>query len=171
MTWCFSTRASVATVLTRHPCISQCLKVKGLKRYTTAVHMLTTNWLQLGLTITKHVGIRCFGNGSFMWSISTWLQFYTLSLLQYISTLRPKVEDKNGWHFVDNVFKCTFLNENIRILINISLKFVPKGQINSTPGLVQIQAWRQPGDKPVSKPMMFSLLMYICATQPQWFEI
>ena len=28
MAWCFSTRASVATVLTTHPCISQCLRVK-----------------------------------------------------------------------------------------------------------------------------------------------
>ena len=27
MAWCFSTRASVATVLTTHPCISQCLRV------------------------------------------------------------------------------------------------------------------------------------------------
>ena len=30
MAWCFGTRASVATVLTMHPCISQCLRVKIL---------------------------------------------------------------------------------------------------------------------------------------------
>ena len=30
MAWCLSTRASVATVLTTHPCISQCLRVKPL---------------------------------------------------------------------------------------------------------------------------------------------
>ena len=28
MTWCFSTRASVVAVLTMHPCISRCLRVK-----------------------------------------------------------------------------------------------------------------------------------------------
>ena len=28
MAWCFSTRASVATVLTTHPCVSRCLGVK-----------------------------------------------------------------------------------------------------------------------------------------------
>ena len=28
MAWCFSTKASVATVLTTHPCVSQCLRVK-----------------------------------------------------------------------------------------------------------------------------------------------
>ena len=27
MAWCFSTRASVATVLTMHPCVSRCLRV------------------------------------------------------------------------------------------------------------------------------------------------
>ena len=31
MVWCFSTRASVATVLTTHPCVSRCLRVKQLK--------------------------------------------------------------------------------------------------------------------------------------------
>ena len=39
-------------------------------------------------------------------------------------------------------------------LINISLKFVPKGQINNIPELVQIMAWHQPDDKPLSEPMM-----------------
>ena len=29
-------------------------------------------------------------------------------------------------------------------------------------------AWRRPGDKPLSEPMMFSLLMHVCVTQLQW---
>ena len=29
-------------------------------------------------------------------------------------------------------------------------------------------AWRRPGDKPLSEPMMFSLLTDIYATPPQW---
>ena len=45
--------------------------------------------------------------------------------------------------------------------MKISLKFVPNGQINNIPALVQIMAWRQPGDKPLSEPMMVSLLSYI----------
>ena len=40
------------------------------------------------------------------------------------------------------------------ISIKISLKFIPKGPINSIPALVQIMAWRRPDDKPLSKPMM-----------------
>ena len=54
------------------------------------------------------------------------------------------------------------------ILITISLKFVPKGQINNIPALVQIMAWRRPGDKPLSEPRTESLLTHICVTRPQW---
>ena len=32
--------------------------------------------------------------------------------------------------------------------VDISLKFVPKGPINNIPALVQIMAWRRPGEKP-----------------------
>ena len=60
------------------------------------------------------------------------------------------------------------MNENARISINISLKFVPKGLINNIPALVQIMAWRRPGDKPLSEPMMVNLLTHICVTRPQW---
>ena len=41
--------------------------------------------------------------------------------------------------FADEIFKCIFSNENIWILIDISLKFVPKGQIDDIPALVQPQ--------------------------------
>ena len=34
MAWCFSTRASVATVLTTHPCVSRCLRVKYVLHHT-----------------------------------------------------------------------------------------------------------------------------------------
>ena len=51
-----------------------------------------------------------------------------------------------------------FLNENTWISHKISLKFVPKGPINTIPALVQIMAWRLPGAKPMSEPMLVSLL-------------
>ena len=56
------------------------------------------------------------------------------------------------------------------ILIKILLKFVPEGPINNISALVQIMAWRQPGDKPLSEPMMISLLTHICITRPQWIK-
>ena len=52
-----------------------------------------------------------------------------------------------------------------------SLFLVPKGTINNIPALVRIMAWRRPGDKPLSEPMMVSLLTHICVTRPQWVNV
>ena len=54
----------------------------------------------------------------------------------------------------DDIFKCIFLNEKFCRLIKISLKFVPKSPIDNNPALVQIMAWCQIGDKPLSEPML-----------------
>ena len=64
-------------------------------------------------------------------------------------------------------FQMHFLNENMWILIMISLNFVPEGPINSIPGLVQIMAWRRTGDKPLSETIMVISPTHICVTQPQ----
>ena len=87
------------------------------------------------------------------------------TILQLVNTLRPR---QNGHHFADDIFKCIFFNENIWILIKISLRIVPKGRINNIPALVQIMAWRRSGDKPLSEPMIVSLPTHICVTRPQW---
>ena len=52
----------------------------------------------------------------------------------------------------DDIFKLIFFNENIWILIKISLKFVPKGPIKNNTALVQVMACRRFGDKPLSEP-------------------
>ena len=62
-----------------------------------------------------------------------------------VNTFRPT---PNGRHFTDATFKRIFMNWNVRVLIEISMKFVPKSPINNSPALVQIMAWRRPGDKP-----------------------
>ena len=49
-------------------------------------------------------------------------------IIEYAS--RP---GQNGRHLADNIFRCIFLNENICILIKISLKLVP---IDNNPALV-----------------------------------
>ena len=86
--------------------------------------------------------------------------------MRMFNTLRSR---QNGRHFADDIFKCIFLNENVWNPIKISMKFVPKGPINNIPALVvQIMAWRRPGDKPLSEPMMVSLTTHICVTRPQW---
>ena len=61
--------------------------------------------------------------------------------------LNQHIEAKTKWPpFLRRYFKYIFLNENIWILIDISLKFIPKGRIKNIPALVQIMAWRQLGD-------------------------
>ena len=91
--------------------------------------------------------------------------FWCSALSCLINTLRPRWD---GRHFPDDNFKSTFLNEDVWILIKISLNFVSKGQISNIPALVQIMAWRRSGDKPLSEPMMVSLLTHLCVTRPQW---
>ena len=52
---------------------------------------------------------------------------------EFVKTLRPR---QDGRHFPDDSFKWIFLNENVWISIEVSLKFVPKGPINNIPALV-----------------------------------
>ena len=88
-------------------------------------------------------------------------------LLWHVNTLRPR---QDGHHFPDDIFKRIFLNENVWISIKISLKCIPNCPINNIPALVQIMAWRRPGDKPLSEPMMVRLPTHICVTRPQWVK-
>ena len=83
------------------------------------------------------------------------------------NSLRPRW---NRRHSADYIFICIFLNENISISINIPPQFIPKGPINNIPALVQIMAWRWPGDKPLSAPIMIILLTHIYVTRSQWFN-
>ena len=76
------------------------------------------------------------------------------------NTLRPR---QNGRHFVDDTFKRIFVNENVKISINISLKFVPKGLINNIPALVQIM------DHYLNQWWLI-YWRHICVTRPQWIN-
>ena len=114
-----------------------------MQNYITIIHWLFYSF-HLGLKMTK---------------------IQHLSVHVYFNTLRLK---QNGRHFPDVIFQWIFLNENIWIPIAISLKFVPKGSINNIPALVQIMAWRRPGNKPLPELMMVNLLTHICVTRPQW---
>ena len=106
---------------------------------------------------------RTMCNASSMYGLMCHLWIY----MDLFNTLRPR---QNGCHFPDDTFKRIFLNENVGISIKISLKFVLKGPINNIPALVQLMAWRQPGDKPLAEPMVIRLPTHICVTWPQWVE-
>ena len=85
-----------------------------------------------------------------------------------LNTLRPI---QNGRHSQTTFSSAFFLNENVWIPLKLSLTFVPKGPINNILTLVQVMAWRRPGDKPFSEPMMVSLSTLICVTRPQWVKL
>ena len=84
-----------------------------------------------------------------LWNIQKldWAAFHK----EYTDTLRQR---KNLWHFPDSIFKHSFLNENVPTVYTISLKFVHKGLIDNNTALVEIMAWRQTRDKPLSEAMM-----------------
>ena len=87
---------------------------------------------------------------------SEWIVYVLFYLL--FNTIRPRQNYSHLTH-------CIFLNENVWISLKVSLKSVPKFWINNIPSLVQIMAWHWPCDKPLSEPMMVSLLMHICIAQ------
>ena len=49
-------------------------------------------------------------------------------------------------NLADDIFERMFFNDKTRISIKISMKSVLKGPINKISALVQIMAWRRPGD-------------------------
>ena len=76
-------------------------------------------------------------------------------------TLRRR---QNWYRFTDNIFKCIFWNENVRrfhwgLFLRFTLTI-----------FLQIMALHRPGNKPLSEPMMVSLLMHIYITRPQWIK-
>ena len=67
--------------------------------------------------------------------------------------LTPLHLDKMATIVADAIFKCIFCNENDQILIQFSLKLVPRSPIDNKPALVQVMAWRRTGNKPLSELM------------------
>ena len=76
--------------------------------------------------------------------------------------------EANGGHFADDTFKCIFLNENVRIFVEVQLNLFPNDRLNNTPALFQIMVCRLVGTQPLCEPMMVILLTHICVTRPQW---
>ena len=122
------------------------------------VKPLTPTFQSLCLAADRHERISMVRSMSYNW-------FFSPS-----TTQTPVWPGQNCRQFPDDNFKCDFFNESVWILIKISLNFVPKAPNNNIPALVQIMAWRRPGDKTLSEPMMFSLLTHICVTRPQWVK-
>ena len=91
-----------------------------------------------------------------------------LRLPRRLNTLRSS---QYGRHYTDDIFKWIFLSKNVWISIIIPLEFFfLGGTINIIPALAQTMPWCRPGDKPLSEPMVVSLLTRICIARPQWVK-
>ena len=75
---------------------------------------------------------------------------------------------QNVRNFPADICNWIFVNEEVWILLKISLAYVLKVWINNIPAWVQIMVWRRPGDKPIFEPLMVSLLKHIFIIRPQW---
>ena len=168
------------------------------KHFVTGIGVYTWFWLSFQIpdiwNIDRvHLHIIWTNDGLVRWHIyvssglndihgmTSWIQFANILLTAsitafcfkkglvrlFLNPLRPR---RNGRYNADDIFKCIFLKKNVWIPTIISLKSVPKGPINNIPALVQIMAWRRPGDKALSEPMMVSLLTHTCVTRPQWVK-
>ena len=81
------------------------------------------------------------------------------------NTLRPR---QNGRHFADDIFKSNSWMKMFEFRLKYHWSLFLKDPINNILALVQIMAWRRPGDKPLSEAMMVSLPTHTCVTRPQW---
>ena len=94
-------------------------------------------------------------------SIPVWILYKDYILCAFgicytSDTLRP---GENIRLFADDLFPYSCLREDkFRLKFHLYLFL----ESDNTPVLVQIMAWCRPGDKPLSEPMMFSLLTHIC---------
>ena len=70
--------------------------------------------------------------------------------------------ERDSSHFTDSILKYIFLNENVWIAIEISLKFVATVSITKTPALVQIMAWCRPGDNELNNGLTLLDWNYMC---------
>ena len=84
-----------------------------------------------------------------------------------LNTFRPRQ--------MATIFQTTFSNAfSWMKMYEFWLKFhwslFPRVRLSIFQHWVQIMAWRRPGDKPLSEPMMVRLLTHICITRPQWVK-
>ena len=57
--------------------------------------------------------------------------------------IHNSIKENKYWNSMNN-------GENNKVVNQFSLKFFPKGPINSKPALVQIMAWHRTRDKPLA---------------------
>ena len=153
--WCFSLWQ---VHIVQFPCTFAMYSSYSIQNISVRWQILIHFWVWVWITnaTTAKAIAWIVGCAVYWWATCLWMLIYTL---------RPR---QNGRHFAVDHFKCIFWSVNTWISIITSLKFLLKGPTENNPALVYIVAWRRPGVKPLSEPMMVNSLTRICITQPQW---
>ena len=140
-------------------------------------------WMKIQLSCKKVI-LKSIWNGRYLTQPrcvytmqgSFWLWAQPMRGVNYVATtpLIGGAHTQNdpwkwGWRKMVAIWQKTFSNSiSWMKTTEFSLNrhdFVP---VYGRPLLVQIMAWRRPGDKPLSEPVMVSLLTHICVTRPRW---
>ena len=116
----------------------------------TAVHIVFAPWVSLISAVVPYTSFYSYLSGLHPWH---WCNL-TSAAVPFNPSINSPPPPPWTRHFADDVIKCIFWNENALISIKNSLKFIPNGQISNILVLVQIMAWRRPGDKPLSELML-----------------
>ena len=123
---------------------------------------------------TQHTGLT---NHQWGLVVFTWGQFHRKCSrcvclvwvrIPLFNTLRARQMDAISQTPFSNAFSWMKMFE-YRLKFHWSLFF--RVQLINILALVQIMAWRRPGDKPLSEPMVVSLPTHICVARPQWVNI
>ena len=140
------------------------------------VHMLENSVISLR-TLLANLDFDMKVNGSFcvlnfIWLGSWWLEVYRITtkhmvrLRAYVNNLSYHVIAIGKWQFhtlsgrrfSDDIFKCIFFNEEFQFRLKCHWNlFIGSSNI---PALVQTMGRRRPGDKPLSEPIMVSLVTH-----------
>ena len=122
--------------------------------------LITITSLFWSAIIMSSIPQACYTNSRGRWRLHSWqMSHHDESIWyhvaqQWLNTLRS---EQNGCHWAHDIFSCIFLNKNACVMIKISLKFIPKGSIDSKSALVQVMAWYLAGTKPLPELMLTKL--------------
>ena len=117
-------------------------------------------WWGLWIALTANTGTTILLLYLLSKITATYLKIECSRFLLWVSDLITWRPRENCHHFEANIFKCISLNENDKILIPITLKFVPRHLIENKPALFQVMAWHWTGNKPLQEPVKVSRLIY-----------
>ena len=102
MAWCFSTRASVATVLTTHPCVSRCLRVKYSALVCDALCSCMGDWFDIWQDVVAS-DTRCLDVARFSLQIMStvltlkcWSRIHTAAKLCHTGNGQYRISTRNA---------------------------------------------------------------------------